>query len=312
MPWGVLTAWELAEKDQLALSMIARLAPLPNPPPTRGEGESKGGRGENFVSGPTNAVNSTVRKKVMSTATTHPITTAPPPFEVPGPVTRVPSLEELERLTRVPEQRVVFRGVDWAFYDRLVDSIPEGSNIHVDYDGKDLEVMSKGADHELSKRLMAKIVDIVAEEYDIPFAGYGETTWKRPELARGLDADESFYFIPEKLAAAAKARKRNPQAVTDYPNPDLAIEIDISPPATDRASIYAALRVAEIWRFNGLMVIIERLNADGTYEATKISGFLPISVADIQRWLADEDIDDQSIRLRKLRTEIKTRVAKQK
>ena len=38
----------------------------------------------------------------------------------------------------------MFRGVDWAFYERLVDSIPEGSSIHVDYDGKDLEIMARG------------------------------------------------------------------------------------------------------------------------------------------------------------------------
>ncbi len=58
----------------------------------------------------------------------------------------MPTLEELERLTAVPERRVVYRGVDWSFYERLVDSIPERTNIHVDYDGKDLEVMGKGLD----------------------------------------------------------------------------------------------------------------------------------------------------------------------
>ena len=69
-------------------------------------------------------------------------------LEFLGPVTVVPSLEELERLTAVPERRVVYRDVDWSFYEQLVDSIPETTNIHVDYDGKDLEVMGKGRKHE--------------------------------------------------------------------------------------------------------------------------------------------------------------------
>jgi hypothetical protein len=30
-------------------------------------------------------------------------------------------------MTSVPEERVVIRDVDWAFYERLVDSIPPGS-----------------------------------------------------------------------------------------------------------------------------------------------------------------------------------------
>ena len=246
----------------------------------------------------------------MSTATTHPTTTAPAPFEVPGPVTRVPSLQEIERLTAIPDRRVVFRDVDWAFYNQLVDSIPESSNIHVDYDGKDLEVMSKGKEHDFRKKLLGRIVDVVAEEFRIPFAAYGEATWKRPELLRGLEADESFYFQAEKLEAAAKARSRAARGNADYPNPDLAIEIDISSPATDRAGIYAALRVPEIWRSIGRKVLIERLTADGKYKARKTSSFLPVSTTDIERWLADKDVDDQAAWLRKLRSEIKTRADK--
>jgi Uma2 family endonuclease len=244
----------------------------------------------------------------MST-TTHPITAVPPALEVPGPVTRVPSLEELERLTRVPDQRVVFRGVDWAFYDRLVESIPESSNIQVGYDGKDLELMGKGRKHEKSKRLLGKIVDIIAEEYGIPFAGYAEATWKRPELARGLEADESFYFLTEKLDAAAEADARDSKDKADYPNPDLTIEVDISRPEIDRAGIYAALGVAEVWRVSGKNVIIERLTAEGTYESADVSGFLPVSAEDIRRWVMDRDTRDQMDWMRQLRAEIRTRVA---
>ena len=167
----------------------------------------------------------------MSTATTtHPTTAVPLPLEFSGPVALVPSLEEIERLTAIPDRRVVFRGVGWSFYEQLVDSIPESSPIHVDYDGKDLEVMAKGREHDRSKRRLGRIVDIVAEEYGIPFDGNGETTWKRPGLGRGLEADESFYFQPEKLAAAAEADSRHSKDIADYPNPDLAIEVDISRP----------------------------------------------------------------------------------
>ena len=155
----------------------------------------------------------------MSTATTDPTTAVPSPLEFSGRVTKVPTLEEIESPTAVPERRVVYRGVDWSFYEQLVDSIPESSAIHVDYDGKDLEVMSKGWEHDRSKRRLGRIVDIVAEEYGIPFDGNGETTWKRPDVGRGLEADESFYFQPEKLAAAAESASRRSNDIADYPNP---------------------------------------------------------------------------------------------
>jgi len=48
----------------------------------------------------------------------------------------------------------VYRGVDWSFYQQLIDSIPERANIHVDYDGKDLEVTGKGWIHEGDNRLL--------------------------------------------------------------------------------------------------------------------------------------------------------------
>jgi hypothetical protein len=56
----------------------------------------------------------------------------PEPLELMGPFASVPSLEEMEDLTDIPDRRVVFRSVDWAFYDQLVESIPERRKIHVD------------------------------------------------------------------------------------------------------------------------------------------------------------------------------------
>ena len=247
----------------------------------------------------------------MSTATTHPTTTAPPPLEVPGPVTRVPSLEELEHLTAIPERRVVFRGVDWAFYDRLVDSIPERSNIHVDYDGKDLEVMGKRRKHESRRSRLRQVVETVAQESGIPYSSGGETTWKRPELARGLEADECYYFLPEKIAADTAALERDSDDIADYPNPDLAIEVDLSPPQVDRAGIYAALRVTEVWRFDGKQVVMERLTAEGKYAAVEASGFLPIRAEEVKRWVVDEKSADESAWAMRLRAEFRARAANQ-
>ena len=124
----------------------------------------------------------------------------PGPLEIPGPVLRVPSLAELERLTEVPDRRVVFRGVDWSFYDRLVESIPEGSNIHVDYDGKDLEVMGNGWEHEELADALGDFVKAVAVAMGIACKGLRETTWKRPAISRGLQSDQCYYFQPEKLS----------------------------------------------------------------------------------------------------------------
>jgi Uma2 family endonuclease len=239
----------------------------------------------------------------MSTATT-PITTPDlSPFEVPGPVTRVPPLEKLRELTAIPDRRVVFRGVGWSFYEKLVDSIPETSNIHVDYDGRDLEIMAIGPDHDDVKFLLGEFVSQVAAWTNIPFRALASTTWKRPEIARGLEADQCFFFQIDKLAALARLRRS--KDIAAYPNPDLAIEVDISPPEVDRAGIYAALGVTEVWRFGAERIIIERLTPAGTYAEVEASGFLPVRAEEIWHWIVEEDFSDLAAWIRRLQAEMK-------
>jgi len=197
----------------------------------------------------------------------------------------------------------VIRGVDWKFYEQLVESIPEGVNIHVDYDGTDVEIMSLSLLHDDAKGLLDRVVEIVAEECEIPFKSAGQTTWKRPEVARGLEADECYFFRVDKLTAVAQAKARRSKNIADYPNPDLAIEVDISPPKIDRPGIHAALRIAEVWRFEGEgeQVVIERLGEDGSYYPVEASGFLPIRAEEVRRWVVDEDSRDESAWARGLR-----------
>jgi Uma2 family endonuclease len=241
----------------------------------------------------------------MTTATTHTTSEAPAPLEIQGPFAHVPSLDELYGLTELPDRRVVYRGVNWAFYERLVDSIPEWSRIHVDYDGRDLEVMGKGSEHERLRYLLGHFVSLVAAEFEVPCKGLGETTWKRPQIDGGLESDQCYYFLREKLVQSAAARARDSDDIADYPNPDLAIEVDISRPEVDRPGIYAALRVTEIWRFEDNHIIIERLTPQGTYEVVETSGFLPVQADEIRRWVLEEDKSDDTDWIRRLRDEMK-------
>ena len=149
------------------------------------------------------------------------------------------------------------------------------------YDGEDLEIMTKGPKHEDFRELLGRIVAEVAVELKIPQKCLGETTWKRPELSRGLEADQCYYFQPEKLAAASRAKARGSNDVADYPNPDLAIEVDISPSLVDRPGIYAFLGVAEVWRFDGQTLTIQRLDPGGRYLPIETSAWLSIKNSEV-------------------------------
>jgi Uma2 family endonuclease len=212
------------------------------------------------------------------------------------------------------DQRIVIRDLDWDLYDRLSDAIGERQHVYLAYDGKDMEIMTKGRAHEVYRDRFGRFIHAVTFELRIRCRGAGETTWKRPEIARGLESDLSYYFEPAKLEADARSLARKSNSVADYPNPDMAIEIDISPPQIDRSMIYAALQVAELWRFDGQSVVIEQLGPDGQYQVVATSKFLPLKVEDIRRWLIEEDSDDEfawEIRLREwARGELAARLKK--
>ncbi len=236
----------------------------------------------------------------MTSATTH--SPEPSSSSLPDSSRSVPTLEELQEWTTEPDDRIVIRSVDWAYYEQLVNSIPEGANLHVDYDGKDLEIMTLGPYHDGAKKLIGQLVEAITQELEIPYKSAGQTTWKRPEIARGLEADESYFFRPDKLVAVAQAMARRSRKIADYPNPDLGIEVDISPSKIDRPGIYSALQVAEVWRFEGETerVIIERLGEDGVYQSVAVSGFLPIQAHEVRRWVVEEDSSDESAWARRL------------
>ena len=191
------------------------------------------------------------------------------------------------------DQRIVIRGVRWHVYDCLSEAIREGQHVRLAYDGKDLEIMTAGYLHERYKELLGKLVAAVTLALDIDRGTCGETTWKRPEVERGLEADLSYYFDPEKRAAAKAAWARKSKEIADYPNPDLAIEIDLSGPKVDRPGIYAKLRVPEVWRFDGETLVIGHLREDGSYASAESSQFIPVRAEEIRRWLVDEDSGDE-------------------
>ena len=176
------------------------------------------------------------------------------------------------------EQRVVIRGVDWEGYESLLRIVGEG-HVRITYDGKDAELMTVSYDHENFKKLIARLIETLTLELDLPCNGAGSMTWRSQLLEKGLEPDECYY-----LASAERVGRRIDPAV-DL-SPDLAVEVEISRSALDRMAIYAALGVREVWRFDGEALTIVKLRDDGTYAPVEVSPSLPmIPPSEVVRWL---------------------------
>lgn len=193
-----------------------------------------------------------------------------------------------------PERRLVIRGARWDDYITLVDSLSEHTPLRVAFDGRDIEIMTKGRDHENFSYLTHHIIVAVAQVRGTNVEPYGETTWRKPEIKRGLEADQWYFFDHAKRKQLARIKRADKASgrktgIERFPSPDLAVEIDISAPEVDRQSIYAALKVAELWRFDGENAVIERLTPEGHYDAVAKSDWLEVTPADLVRWLTKED-----------------------
>ena len=204
------------------------------------------------------------------------ITTIPRPPFAPPMTPSVPA-----------EERGVMRGVSWNLYDQLTEAIGERSSIRVAFDGKDVEIMVLGPIHENLGDLLSLFVNEVYDGLEIDCQGLRSTTWKRPEVDRGVESDLCYYFDAVKLEVCEAAVARNSNDGADYPIPDLVIEIDISPSKIDRPGIYRTLRIPEVWRFENDIVSIEQLAADGTYVAAESSRYLHVRADEVTRWLID-------------------------
>lgn len=190
----------------------------------------------------------------------------------------------------VGEQRIVLYEIDWETYQLLAEAIGD-QPIRLAYNCGVLELMSPGPIHENYKSLIGRLIWLVTMELGIPCRTWGSTRWDRPEARRGIEADECYYLTRAKL----EATRHRPKDAADYPAPDLAIEVDISPSKVDRPSIYAALGVPEVWRFDGEALRIDRLGDDGTYAAAPESRLVPVLPSEVVYWLLEADPTDESI-----------------
>jgi len=184
------------------------------------------------------------------------------------------------------DQRVAFRA-SWDLYQALTREIGDQA-IRLSYDGMKVELMSPGPLHEKDKARLERLVAVLTEELMIPCMAMGSTRWERPAAWRGLEADATFYLTEAKVIAA----QHRSTDITDYPIPDLAIEVDYSPAKIDRDSVYVALAIPEVWNYDGDEARFFQLGPDGTYQGVVQSPSLKIRSTDLADWMQVDAHDD--------------------
>ncbi|MEQ9666958.1 Uma2 family endonuclease [Coleofasciculus sp. G2-EDA-02] len=174
-------------------------------------------------------------------------------------------LLELKRFNIPPGHKVFLEDVSWQEFETILEELGEHRASRVAYENGLLEIMTPLPEHETRKLFITNFIEILLEELDIDFYPLGSTTFKNEDMLKGIEPDNCFYIQNE---AAVRGKERLDLSVD--PPPDLALEIDVT--SRTHPSIYEALGVPELWRFEKGKLQINVLQ-DGQYIE---SGFSPI------------------------------------
>jgi Uma2 family endonuclease len=182
----------------------------------------------------------------------------------------------------VPEQRVLLHGLTWHDYIQLGNILCDRPALRLTFDRGTLEIMVPSREHEFYKTRLGRLIEILAEEFNRRINPGGNMTFQREELERGLEPDNCWWIEHEEQVRG----KLTWDPAVDPP-PDLLLEIEVSRLA--RMAIYAALKVPQVWCFDGKSLRVYLLQPEGTYlQANESPTFPGIPVAEIVRFLLPE------------------------
>ncbi|AKE64439.1 Flavodoxin reductases (ferredoxin-NADPH reductases) family 1 [Microcystis aeruginosa NIES-2549] len=170
-----------------------------------------------------------------------------------------------------PAEIINLSGISWETYETLLEEL-NNRRLRLTYNRGTLEIMAPSPEHELSKEVLGRFVETLAEELAVQIYPLGSTTFKRPEIS-GAEPDKCFYIYN---IDAVRGKKR--LDLNEDPPPDLVLEIDVTSSSQNRLQVYADLGVREVWIYNGEFLAIQQLE-NGTYITSQSSQFfanLPI------------------------------------
>lgn len=143
------------------------------------------------------------------------------------------------------EQRTLLRNITWQTFLDLCEQ-RQGSVPRMTYDRGELELMSPRRQHEELGRFVGRIVETFTEQKGIDIRSVASTTFKRHDLTRAFEADESYYI----QNVESIWRKEEVDLAIDPP-PDLVIEVELTSSAIAKMPLFAAMGIPEVWRHDG-------------------------------------------------------------
>jgi Uma2 family endonuclease len=174
---------------------------------------------------------------------------------------------QLQQLLVHPGQRIQLQGVKWNEFEAILNELGDKRASRIAYSNGILEIRMPLPKHEKAKVLIGDMVKILLEELDIDNECFGSSTFKREDMAKGIEPDDCFY-----IENSAQMIGKDRIDLTVDPPPDLAIEVDVT--SKTGLDAYRSLGVIELWRFEDGKLRISLLE-NGQYRDANFSPHFP-------------------------------------
>ncbi|QDT37783.1 Uma2 family endonuclease [Stratiformator vulcanicus] len=205
-------------------------------------------------------------------------------------------LEVPQKYSRAKEAvYTVLHDISWEDYEHF-DRMMTGRHVRLTYDRGRLSFMTIGSYHGWLCGLFNQFVIVLTDEYRLPRRCCDDMTCKRSDLQKGLEPDHCYYITNESATRGKKVLDLDAD-----PPPDLAIEVDVSPPRLGRESIYEALGVGELWRFRDGEIHCQVIEHDVFIDADTSKIFHGFRPADLKQFLKRSLETDDTTLMREFR-----------
>lgn len=178
------------------------------------------------------------------------------------------------------DQVVQVPGVSWATYKQLDEERGEQRGIRFTFSEGVLQIMAVGREHEQLNFYLARLFELLAEIEELDFAPAGSTTFDRADLEKGFQPDSCFY-----ITSVDRIRGQKEINLETDPPPDLLLEIDITSSSLNRLTLFAAVGVPEVWRYENGAIKIYQLHGE-IYDESPTSRWFPrVTAEQLAEWL---------------------------
>jgi len=191
---------------------------------------------------------------------------------------------------------LVLHDISWETYEQLLEIFSDRSIPRITYYRGTLELIRPETERQVYSWNLGQLVVELTAALGLEIIGFKSSTWRSQPKATGKEADECFYIQNE-----AKVRNKLQIDLTVDPPPDLAIEVDLTHSSIDAMSVYAELKVPEVWLWRKGKLTINLLK-EGSYEESENSlAFGSFPVKDIGQFMNFESDKGHNAKMREFR-----------